>query len=135
MILTDNSYQVITFDESKSMLTESWKPGTIDMNEDAYKKELTIYADWVEKYQPKRILVNIQNLMFAITPGIQIWTINNIVIRVVEAGPDKQAFIVPRGFPIKLAHEEKDPFDDDMDLGINIRYYDNPEEATKWILL
>jgi len=133
-VLLDNIYQTLSYDPDKSLIKQLWKQGSIDLNDENYKSELILYVEIIEKYQPTKILVNIQNLMYAITPGVQIWTINNIVLRVVNAEPEKQAFVVPKNFPVNITKDQNEQYDDDMDLGINIRYYENEEEALKWIL-
>ncbi len=90
------------------------------------------YAAQVEKYKPKRLIVDSQMFFFPITPDMQDWTNNTIFPRVLAAGLRKVAIILTPDIISQMALEQT--MEENVALQFQIRYFDKESASRDWLM-
>lgn len=111
----------------------TWNELTAEMTEDEFKEIMLEYASFVEKYHPKRLLLDALENKFLLTPAIQEWTDKNIFKRTYDAGLRRNAYIYPKDFLAQMGVEQI--FDEEIVRQKEHNFFYDREEALKWLLL
>jgi hypothetical protein len=103
----------------------------LDMEEDVFRKNMLDYAKLVEKYQPKLLLLDTSQGQFTINPALQEWVAREIAPRTtcIKKIANLLSNDVFALVSVEQMMEEKEIAD-----FYEIRYFDNAEEAEKWLL-
>lgn len=119
-------------DSDNSLLTQIWKNESLKMIEDDFKEIMIEYADLIEEYKIKKILVNAQNMNYTIVPKLQNWINKEIGSRVLKYN-EKIAFVMPSDFFEQISIKQS--MDDVKEVGEHkTQYFDDIEEAKDWVL-
>lgn len=132
MEIYKSEYQTINFDESKSILSKFWTPKTDDLNADTFSAEVNKIAECAEKYNAKYILDDTRDFSFTITLDLQSWVDNEVFPRFIAAGLKKYAIIVSKEFISQLSIEQTMEGEKGSQT-FEVLYFDNTEEAQRWI--
>ncbi len=132
MIVFENKYSIIYFDESNSLMTVEMLPATEEMTDKEFKEYGLVFLEMMEKYKPEKELYNTINMKFLVVPEIQDWITENInkkVSKIIK----KVATIMPAEYFANVSidqmlYEFKD------DRSVKQMFFDNIEEAKKWLL-
>jgi len=111
----------------------NWLPETKNINDDEYKQEFLNYLEKMLAYKAKKVIPDTKEFFFTVTVELQEWTSHTIFPSLVERGLAKAvAFVMPEELITQLSIEQA------MEEGDGVkfitRYFDNKEEAKKWIL-
>ncbi len=132
MIAFENKYSIIYFDEANSLMTVEMLPATEEMTDKEFKEYGLVFLEMMEKYKPEKELYNTINMKFLVVPEIQDWITENInkkVSKIIK----KVATIMPAEYFANVSidqmlYEFKD------DRSVKQMFFDNIEEAKKWLL-
>jgi len=127
----------LDFGYSKLILTEDylefvWNSTTEKMSADEYKKILLQYADFVEKHQPKKLLLDTIESKFIIAPELQEWSNKEVFIRSAKAGLTIVAYILPEDIVAQMSQEQL--FDEEVSKKKANRYFSDKQEAIDWLV-
>ena len=127
-----SDFQEISFDKSNNILKTSWNT-PINLSETIYRQELTKYFDLVEELAPQLILVDAVRAYYNILPETQDW-INERNIEIT-----KKINLLKMGWVVSSDLFSQVSFEQALDMvkdasPFNINYFDDIEEAEKWLL-
>jgi len=130
--VSKTEYAIHYIDEEKSLLEQCWTNQEGNMSVEDYKIDMFNYLKFVEKYNIKNALINTELFGFSITPDIQEWIDKNIAVKA-NCIVKKIAFVLPSDIfaqvSIQQTMDEKE--------GVkyqNVNYFENINDAEKWIL-
>lgn len=129
-----HKYADLFFDKNTTIIEEVWKPETKKMTDEEYK---TYQADKIietKKVMPKLFLCDTQNFLYTMAPEMQEWTDEQLNKFWAEIGLQKFAMIMSKSFIEQLALEQTMSEREEEDLGYDFQFFDNQEEARKWLL-
>jgi len=106
--------------------------GTSSMTDEAFKSDMLIVRECVEKHSPRAIMVQAQKLNFVVIPEVQEWIDTNIAPVYLKVGVTMFAYIMPRDIFQQVALEQM--MDEGNAKNFGTRYFDNEEEGLKWLL-
>lgn len=132
MEIYKSDYQIINFDDSKSLLSKSWTPKTEDLEKDTFHDEVNKIAECAEEKNAKYILDDTRDFSFTITIELQSWVDNEVFPRFIAAGLKKYAIIVSKEFISQLSIEQTMEGEKGSQT-FEVQYFDNTEEARHWI--
>jgi hypothetical protein len=132
MEIYKSDYQTINFDENTSILSKSWTPKTDDLDADTFVTEVNKIAECAEKHNSKYILDDTRDFSFTITIELQSWVDNKVFPRFIAAGLKKYAIIVSKEFISQLSIEQTMEGQKGTQT-FEVLYFDNTEEAQRWI--
>jgi hypothetical protein len=127
-----SEYWSIFHEEELKLLIPVWNSSSSGMTEDLYKSEMENYLQTVEKYKPKQLLIDCREFYFAIVPEIQEWIDKNIFPKVLAIGVKYVAIVIPSEFIANLSVQQA--MEEQEGLKFTTRYFDNREDAKKWII-
>jgi len=129
--LKENHYISIYNFPEKSILELVWKPTSADIAEEEYKRLVSHWADTVENFHPKSILVDTREHYVAIVPELQLWFVEEIFPKYEASGMEKFAFIMSPDFFSQLSIEQT--MEEAPNVSFITKYFPNYEEAFTWI--
>ncbi len=115
-----------------SMLEQVWTDETNLMTDDEYKIDMYHYLKFVEKYQLSLALIDTQKFQYLIPIRIQTWVDKKIAARANKI-VKHIAFIVPKDIFAQVSVQQTMEESEGICYQ-NIRYFENKEEAKKWLL-
>lgn len=132
MEIYQSLYLTIRYTESDSLFVLDWSPETEDISDAGYQKELLAYAKNLQKYKPRRVLIDASKAVYAITPEMQQWINKNVIAVAIGSGLQKTATLLSRDFITKLSIEQT--FDEDKSAAISRRFFEKHDQAMQWLL-
>jgi len=127
--LHENNFQLIFWDEPNGIIGIDWKEATAQMTDDDMKRELDLFAGFVEKRQAPRILIDVTKFGYRMTPEVQQWWSENILTRYNAAGVKRFAFLFPANTEITGAMNESAP-----GAAFLTRSFQTRESAVDWLV-
>lgn len=129
-IYESNYLQIDSVDE-QHLLELTWLPATTDMTSEEYKDEHINLLKFMLEQKTKRVLGNIKQLGFVVSPEVQEWMNENIFAPVIEKGFNKLAIVMSTEFLAQLSIEQA--MEEEVGQKIITKYFDDKEEAREWI--
>ncbi len=129
-LLKTTKYSDFYFDESQSLFLVIRRKKTQKMTSEEYKQNSLLWAKLLEEYKPEKQLIDDVNMEFIITPELQKWALEHLILPAIERGLKKAAFVESVDTFSKIAVEQT--MEEDT-LDINFRYFDNLEQAKQWL--
>lgn len=126
-----NEFWSIDFEAENEMLHPVWNENSAKLTPDMYKQEMEQYTQLVEKYKPKRALIDCMTFYFVITPDVQEWTNVNCFPRILATGVRDVAILLPSDFLTQLALEQV--MDESLGIKFRTNYFDNEKAAREWL--
>lgn len=139
-VIYRSQFQRICVDLEKKCMEQKWFSKTIQMKEEQYCAEQLVLVENILHFLPIHVLVDMQKLDFILSPELQAWTNEHVNIRTQNIlGKDKKyAFVVSHDFITQISVEQTldEMFDKKSEYVNmqNLRYFENKEEAKKWLL-
>ena len=127
--LYDDRFQLIFWNETDGIIGIDWKTSTAQMTDDDMKRELDLFAGFVEKRQASRILIDVTKFGYRMTPEVQQWWSENILTRYNAAGVKRFAFLFPANAEITGAMNESAP-----GAAFLTRSFHTRESAVDWLV-
>ena len=131
MIFYQNEFCTIEIDEVKSIALVTWTAESKNMTVEQFKEEQLAQLEAAKKYQLKYFILNGKLMQFPITPDLQDWIVENAIKPSIEVGVKKSATILPKEIFSQVSVEQT--MNDGADDSI-AQYFDNIEDAKKWLL-
>jgi lipid A disaccharide synthetase len=132
MQVYQNQFIKLIFEAENSLLRYISHPNTQEMTGENYKENMLAYAEQVEQYQPTRLLVDSRASEFVIVPELQEWTANVIAPRTTSL--KKIAFVLNPDIFAQVALQQMMDEKGIVEKYEAPQYFENLEEAEKWIL-
>jgi len=123
----------ISYDAEKDIIIDVWTENTQKLSNDAFKDLLKTWKSFLQKYNVSNAITDLVNFRLAMTPELQIWTLENITIPLArEHKYSKHAFIMPKEFIANLAIEQFT--EETNEVAAQTKYFATMTEARKWLL-
>ncbi len=132
MEIFKSKYQTISLMDNKLVIEQIYHAETESMEENDLKSDLVQLKNGFEKYKPKYVYADVSNLRFVIDPELQEWIAKNIIIHFSLNGGKKVAIRVSTEMINQLSFEQT--IEEDKEAQYQTKYFDNKEEALKWLL-
>lgn len=126
-----NYLEIDAFDEQR-LLELTWLPATADMTSEEYKDEHVELLKFMLAQNTEKVLGNIKDLGFVVSPEVQEWMNINIFIPAMEVGFNKLAVVMSAEFLAQLSIEQV--MEEEVGQQIMTKYFDSIEEAREWII-
>ena len=107
--LNDNEFQRILWDESTGIIGIDWKEATSRMTDDDMKHELELFASYVERKRAPRILIDLTEFGYRMSPEVQQWWSENILPRYNVVEVKRFAFLFKPDTEITAAMNQSAP--------------------------
>ncbi|WP_027000431.1 STAS/SEC14 domain-containing protein [Eisenibacter elegans] len=131
MIVFENSFIFLDYDEEQSLVMFVYKPETTaHMTDEQFQENMRQYADIVEQNKPTRLIVDNRELRYTIIPEMQDWVSQEIAPRTTAL--KKLAFIVSKDLFAQVSMEQMME-EKAVSEVYNVRYFDSFDEAKIWV--
>jgi hypothetical protein len=129
----ENVYAHVIYDEVQNLVEFYYKSEALSgkLTDADYRKSMQAYGAAVEKYKPKKLLVNTLNSAYVISPEMQEWTAKEVTPLTVCL--EQLAFIVPKSIFSQVSLEQMLEEKGIGDVYSGIRYFDTLQEAENWL--
>ncbi|WP_448520543.1 hypothetical protein [Rhodoflexus sp.] len=132
MHVHESRYVIIDWDASTSIISYIYTPNADEnMTADDFKANMSAYGGFCEQYQPERLLIDIRNLRFTITPDLQEWTAKEIAPRTTSL--KRMAILVSSDIFAQISLEQLMEEEGIADRYSAPRYFESEEEAKNWL--
>ncbi|WP_338760721.1 hypothetical protein WAF17_14120 [Bernardetia sp. ABR2-2B] len=132
MNVYQSDYLQIDSSDEQKLLELTWLPTTADMTSEEYKNEHVELLKFMLEQKTEKVLGNIKELGFVVSPEVQEWMNINIFAPAMEVGFDKLAVVMSSEFLAQLSIEQA--MEEEVGQQITTKYFDNVKEAKEWIL-
>lgn len=132
MEIYKSDYWNILYDKENKIITTIFNRLSQKMTDDIYRDEMLNYAQLVEKFRPKFLLVDSHNFEYVISTQMQHWTNEVVFPRVKAAGLQKVAITVPPNIYTQLSLE-KTMTEPQAEYFIT-QYFSNRGDAVNWLI-
>jgi hypothetical protein len=130
--LHNTKYFVINFDEENELFHYVFHKTTEQMTSEEYVNELKIFIDLVKEHKPKKVLGDMIDFGFSITPEIQEWVNANLFQVYKEINFKKIAILLSKGFIESLSIEQT--MEEDTTNSFETSYFNDEETALRWLI-
>lgn len=132
-----NDFLNASFNKEESLLSITWLPSTYEMSGENFKSVFMQIAEFIEKNKVNYWMGYTKDFAFIVPPDLQEWAAQDFNQKVIKAGLQKMAMIVPADIiatvGVKQSIEEMEKHQEQEET-IETRYFDNPAQAKKWLL-
>jgi len=127
-----SKYWSIYYDEVHKMLNPDWDEKSSELTDLLYKQEMEQYTQIVEKYRPGKALINCMKMFYVIPIDVQEWTNKNLFPRILAAGVNKVAIILPADIITQLSLEQV--MEESMGVKFTTKYFSDSQIAKDWLI-
>ncbi len=136
MLIYNSQYQILLLDTRQDILIEEFDFESENYTPQEYKKDFTDLSQAVvdkvqDKYTVKKILIDMQNFRFVITPELQKWHNENVFPIVAKVGIRWFAIIVSSDVFASVSSEQT--IDEHQEQFFTTRYFSNSQDAFNWL--
>jgi hypothetical protein len=126
-----NNLQVIYYYAEKSLMRIIVSSNTEYIGDESFQEAQWKSWEMVRKYQPSRVLTNVQDLRYTIPPEMQEWTVKEIIARMIQLCVKRAAYIIPTDFYAQLSIEQLT--DEIPELKFSKRFFIDEKQAIDWL--
>lgn len=131
-LLHESDYWTIYWHDNAKCLHFIFSSATGDMDVEEYLEELKTYISLTKEYKPLNIYADTREFAFTITPDVQEFIDENILALYSKIGTEKHAVIVSKDLFASVSVEQT--MDENAgDQTFKNEYFDDPEQAEKWL--
>jgi hypothetical protein len=131
MLVYQSEYQLIYFEQLSSVLR--WVRLSSDkLNDKIYRQETLEFLKIVEKYRPKKLFINSQELRFKLSLDLQDWINQEIYPKVFALGTKKGAILLPKDMKAQISVEQV--LEEFHTNQFHINYFDEEKAALAWLV-
>ncbi len=131
MEIFENEFISVKIEEENNLYVETWKPTTKEMTEEEWKASRIKLKEIFLQHKPDKLLTLTKEFYFAISPVLQEWMAENVT-KIIGHLIKKVALIVPTEIVAELSVGQ---LMDEKETGqLTSKYFDNEEDARKWIV-
>lgn len=128
--LTSNQYFYNDYSAEQSTLISSVFPASASMSEERYKQEISGLIALLEQHKPKKVVGNMKEMFFPISPEIQKWLDENLFACYAKIGLKKLAIILSNDLFTAVSIEQT--IEDVEESAISVKYFDDLEKGLEW---
>jgi len=128
----ETKFNIIYFDSEKELLKMVRYDATRDMSEHDYKTDMLKLKDLVIEKNAKYALIDNRELHFVLSPDVQDWANKEVVAPAFQHFLGKVAFIEGANLFANISSQQA--IEDNEEKQAHFRFFDNEEEAMKWLL-
>lgn len=126
-----NKFCSIVYNSTSSIVELHWAASSCKITVEDYKNELSIYANFIEKYKPKKVLFNAQKLNYIILPEVQTWISKNVNPKMNNC-VEKMSLTMSENYITQLSLQQM--LDDDVNSVYSKCLFTSPRKAIEWLL-
>ncbi len=130
MIAHKDNYILIEYFNNSSLLIVTRNTQQLK-NDEAYKSLIHIWREYIEKFKPKYQLVDYSNFNQLISPEMQLWINENLILPAIKFGLLKNAIIVSKDKFSQISINQT--MDEEEGAKVFTKYFDNINDAKKWL--
>ncbi|MCU0447136.1 MAG: hypothetical protein MUE85_19750 [Microscillaceae bacterium] len=130
--LHSTKYFLVNFDEQNQLLHYIFHKTTEEMTSEEYIAELQVFIDLVKTYKPKRVLGNMIDFGFIITPAIQEWINLNLFEAYKQIDFQKIAILLSKGIFEQVSIQQT--MEEGESNAFESRYFEDEATALDWLL-
>ncbi|MDX2302691.1 MAG: hypothetical protein NW226_07815 [Microscillaceae bacterium] len=131
-LLYQSNYFTISYDLDNRLFHYIFNENTSLMTDEEYVGELKVFTDFVSLHKPKKVLGDMIDFKFTISPEIQEWVNDNLFKVYREIDFEKIAILLSREYIASLSIEQT--MEEDKTNSFKSRYFDDINAARKWLL-
>jgi hypothetical protein len=124
-------YLSISHDQANQLFHYVFGANTQYMSSEEYISELQVFIDLVKKHEPKRVLGDMVDFNFTITPQVQEWINEKLFPVYQQVGFKKIAILLSKGFFQSLSIQQT--MQEENATSFQTAYFDNAEKASEWL--
>ena len=133
-VVFENKFIQIENEYHNSLSINRWLSGTNEMDDDDYKEMAEKQVTELEKFHPKRWIVNIAKLEYALAPDVQEWADTKMFPRIIKAGVKYMAFVMSPNIFSQISVEQLLEEKNVKTADFEIQHFGSEEDAYKWLL-
>lgn len=135
MEIFKNKFVTIDLDVQRALAHAVWETSTATMSNEEYKETFSKIGDAYIHHGVKYWLGDARNFLKPVTPILQTWAAEELNPKLLTAGLEKMALVLPSDFIASLSIEQSvDDMQDRNPYDFQTKYFDNIEEAQNWLL-
>jgi SpoIIAA-like len=127
-ILT-NQFITIGLDAERELLHIVWTPQSEDVEDEFFREVNLLYVEQTSKRKLSRMFLNTKEFLYTISVDMQDWVNTHILPQLIQNGIKRIAFLMSQEFIAQLSIVQTM---EDIENKF-VRYFDNEEEAIKWL--
>lgn len=135
MLLLDNKYLQLSMDLHSEIAYMEWNRQTAFMTNEDYQQVLCMCMEVLRELQPKALLGDDKHFSKPIPPELQEWTATQLNPHLEKSGIKKMAFTSSNDFigDLSIQQSVEEIQRSTRRKQLSIRYFENIEEAKKWV--
>lgn len=128
----DNDYITVNMDNKSDTMEIHWKKECGNIVNDGYQAEQMRIKQIVDDHQPEKLLVDMVDCVYHISPGSGPWYEHTLFSMYAELSPNRIALLVPRNL---FAHAFFDAAraQEKTDYITRFQYFNDPDQAREWL--
>jgi len=130
MVVHKDNFILIEYFNNSSLLIVTRKTQQL-INDDAYKSVIHIWREYIEKLKPKYQIVDYSNFNQLISPEMQLWINENLIMPAIKFGLLKNAMIVSKDKFSQISITQT--MEEDEGSNVFTKYFNNIDDAKGWI--
>ena len=129
-----NKFQIIKYKKSLDLMDFAWLPNiSKKLNDKKYIEEVKIGAQYISIFHPVKILVQVNNLEYPISPDVQ-EKVNKIIYKSYEIAKTKKlAFLVSNDIFNQLSMEQTVSISERKNV-FKTKYFKSYKNAFNWLI-
>lgn len=126
-----NSFCAINQNAETQSCEFKWFPESEKMTLEQYKEIAFKQVNAIEDLSAKLLFVDARNFFFVLVPEVQEWIDQEFTPRLLEAGLEKMAVLLPESFFSQVAAEQL--LEEENFMKLEQQYFGSEDEALKWL--
>lgn len=132
MNLYKSNFLEVSLSDNDLVIVNEWFKTTAEMTDEQYKNDMLKFSELAVLHKPQYHLIKSVNFLYTITVEMQEWTDNTIFPQLIKAGIKKIGFLVSAELISQLSIEQA--LDEENASAFAVKYFDDENEAKKWLL-
>jgi hypothetical protein len=127
----ESPYQVIFWHQTESLIENCWLPTTQKLDDNTFKQELLALIKIIQEFNPRKQLVNSQQLAYEIPKNLQAWTDLHITKKTLEKGVERISLVSAKNKRVKISVEET--LEEEYGLKADVVFFEDVSQAKNWL--
>ena len=133
MEILKNKFGTWNYIAEKSLMEEIYNLESENIKDKEMKKLMRQLIELFEKYKPKYYYSDLRNFRYAISPEMQKWIDDTVVVKAIQIEMKKTARIMSTDYISQLSIEQLTQ-EENYETGmLTNRFFDNEKEAREWL--
>lgn len=127
-----SQFMDIFYDKNKSFVKVIRKKTTEEMQDEDYKTDMAAIRDCIVKNKVQRALLDNSNFHFSISPSLQEWVNDKVIMPSFQGGLRRVAFIIGEDLFAQISSEQT--MDEKEAQNLKSNYFEKEDDAMKWLM-